>query len=158
SEDIITALGKLRWFCVIARNSSFAYRGGAVPMRRIGEDLGVGYLVDGSVRRSGEGVRITAQLNDVANGSQLWAGRSDRSLAGGFAVEAEIAGAIVAAIEPQVHAAESFRAQRKAPESLDAWDLLMRALSHFWRVTREDNRAAQALLEQAIAIEPGYAK
>jgi len=158
SEDIVTALARLRWLFVIARNSSFGYRGDAVPMQRIGAELGVGYLVEGSVRRSGDRVRITAQLNDVATGSQLWAERYDRHLSDVFAVQGEIAGAIVAAIEPQVYAAESFRAQRKAPESLDAWDLVMRALSHFWRVTREDNRAAQALLEQAIAIEPGYAQ
>jgi TolB-like protein len=158
SEDIITALARLRWFFVIARNSSFAYRGEAVPMRRIGEELGVGYLVEGSVRKSGERVRITAQLNDVATGSQIWAERYDRRLADVFAVQDEITEAIVAAIEPQVYVAENFRARRKTPESLDAWGLVMRALSHFWRVTRDDNRAAQDLLERAIAIDPNYAQ
>jgi tetratricopeptide (TPR) repeat protein len=103
-------------------------------------------------------VRITAQLNDVATGNQLWAERYDRLLSDVFAVQDEITEAIVAAIEPQLYAAENFRTQRKAPESLDAWDLVMRALSHFWRVTREDNAIAQALLEQAIAVEPGYAQ
>jgi TolB-like protein len=156
SEDIITALSKLRWFCVIARNSSFACE--AMPIRRIGEELGVGYLVEGSVRKSGDRVRITAQLNDVATGNQLWAERYDRRLSDVFAVQDEITEAIVAAIEPQLYAAENFRAQRKAPESLDAWDLVMRALSHFWRVTREDNAVAQRLLEQAIAVDPGYAQ
>jgi TolB-like protein len=156
SEDIITALSKLRWFCVIARNSSFACE--SMPMRRIGEELGVGYLVEGSVRKSGDRVRITAQLNDVATGNQLWAERYDRRLSDVFAVQDEITEAVVAAIEPQLYAAENFRAQRKAPESLDAWDLVMRALSHFWRVTREDNAVAQRLLEQAIAIDPDYAQ
>jgi TolB-like protein len=156
SEDIITALSKLRWFHVMARNSSFACE--SMPIKRIGEELGVGYLVEGSVRKSGDRVRITAQLNDVATGNQLWAERYDRHLSDVFAVQDEITGAIVTAIEPQLYAAENFRAQRKAPESLDAWDLVMRALSHFWRVTREDNRIAQTLLEQAIAIEPGYAQ
>jgi TolB-like protein/cytochrome c-type biogenesis protein CcmH/NrfG len=158
SEDIITALSKLRWFMVIARNSTFSYKDKSVPMRQIAEELGVGYLVEGSVRKSGERVRITAQLNDVATGRQLWAERYDRNLADVFAVQDEITEAIVAAIEPQLYAAENFRAQRKPPENLDAWDLVMRALSHYWRVTREDNLAAQKLLEQAIAIDPNYAQ
>src|SRR5262249_30209014 len=154
--DIITALSKVRWFLVIARNSSFLYKGRAVPMKRIAEELGVGYLVEGSVRRSGDLVRITAQLSDVATGRQLWGERYDRSLADVVAVQAETTAAIVAAIEPQVYVAENVHAQRRAPHSLCAWDLVMRALSHFWRVTREDNREAQNLLEQAVAIEPDY--
>jgi TolB-like protein/Flp pilus assembly protein TadD len=158
SEDIITALSKVRWFLVIARNSSFVYKGRAVPMKRIAEELGVGYLVEGSVRRSGDLVRITAQLSDVTTGSQLWGERYDRSLADVFAVQDEITEAIVAAIEPQVYAAENFHAQRKAPHSLRAWDLVMRALSHFWRVTREDNRTAQRLLDEAIALDQHYAQ
>jgi TolB-like protein/cytochrome c-type biogenesis protein CcmH/NrfG len=158
SEDIVTALSKLRWFMVIARNSSFSYKGKSVPMRQVAEELGVGYLVEGSVRKSGDRVRITAQLNDVATGHQLWAERYDRGLADVFAVQDEITEAIVAAIEPQLYAAENFRARRKAPENLDAWDLVMRALSHYWRVTREDNLAAQKLLEQAIAIDAEYAQ
>jgi TolB-like protein/Tfp pilus assembly protein PilF len=158
SEDIITALSKLRWFLVIARNSSFTFKGRAVPMKQIGAELGVRYLVGGSVRKSGECVRITAQLNDVITGNQLWAERYDRRLSDVFAVQDEITDAIVAAIEPQVYAAENFHAQRKAPESLDAWDLVMRALSHYWRVTREDNLSARQLLEQAIAIDPNYAQ
>ncbi len=156
SEDIITALSKLRWFLVIARNSSFIYKGKPAHMKEIGADLGVGYVVEGSVRKSGDRVRITAQLNDVATGSHVWAERYDRSLADVFAVQDEITEAIVAAIEPQLYAAENFRAQRKPPGSLDAWDLVMRALSHFWRVTRQDNVVAQALLEKAISIDPNY--
>jgi TolB-like protein/cytochrome c-type biogenesis protein CcmH/NrfG len=156
SEDIITALSKLRWFFVIARNSSFMYKGKAVHMKQVAEELGVGYVVEGSVRKGGDRVRITAQLNDVATGSHLWAERYDRGLADVFAVQDEITEAIVAAIEPQLYAAENFRAQRKPPDSLDAWDLVMRALSHYWRVTRQDNVVAQALLEKAIAIDPNY--
>jgi TolB-like protein/Tfp pilus assembly protein PilF len=156
SEDIITALSKLRWFFVIARNSSFVYKGRAVHLKQVAEELGVGYVVEGSVRKSGERVRITAQLNDVATGSHVWAERYDRSLADVFAVQDEITEAIVAAIEPQIYAAENFRAERKAPESLDAWDLVMRALSYYWRVTRQDTVVAQALLEKAIAIDPNY--
>jgi TolB-like protein len=156
SEDIITALSKLRWFFVIARNSSFTYKGKAVHMKQVGTELGVGYVLEGSVRRGGDRVRITAQLNDVSTGSHLWAEKYDRELADVFAVQDEITEAIVAAIEPQLYAAENFRAQRKPPDSLDAWDLVMRALSHYWRVTRQDNVVAQALLEKAIAIDPTY--
>jgi TolB-like protein len=156
SEDIITALSKLRWFFVIARNSSFIYKGKAVHLKQVAEELGVGYVVEGSVRKGGDRVRITVQLNDVATGSHIWAERYDRDLADVFAVQDEITEAIVAAIEPQVYAAENFRAQRKPPDSMDAWDLVMRALSHYWRVTRQDNVVAQALLEKAIAIDPNY--
>jgi len=156
SEDIITALSKLRWFLVIARNSSFIYKGKAVHMKQIAEELGVRYVVEGSVRKGGDRVRITAQLNDVATGSHLWAERYDRELADIFAVQDEITENIVATIEPKLYAAESFRAQRKPPDSLDAWDLVMRALSHYWRVTRQDHVVAQALLEKAIAIDLNY--
>src|SRR6202047_2178841 len=156
SEDIITALSKLRWFFVIARNSSFIYKGNAVHMKQIAEELGVGYVVEGSVRKVGDRVRITVQLNDVATGSHVWAERYDRGIADVFAVQDEITEAIVAAIEPQVYAAENFRAKRKPPDSMDAWDLVMRALSHYWRVTRQDNVVAQALLEKAISIDPNY--
>ncbi|WP_027551914.1 winged helix-turn-helix domain-containing protein [Bradyrhizobium sp. Cp5.3] len=158
SEDIITALSKLRWFFVIARNSSFIYKGRTVHLRQVAKELGVRYVVEGSVRKGGGRVRITAQLNDVATGSHLWAERYDRELADVFAVQDEITEAIVAAIEPQLYAAESFRAQRKPPDSMDAWDLLMRALSHYWRVTRQDHVVAQALLEKAIALDPNYGK
>ncbi|QHO72792.1 hypothetical protein ACH79_09320 [Bradyrhizobium sp. CCBAU 051011] len=156
SEDIITALSKLRWFYVIARNSSFIYKQKSVHHRQIGEELGVGYVVEGSVRKDGDHVRITAQLVDVATGSHLWAERYDRNLADVFAVQDEITQAVVAAIEPQLYAAEDFRARRKTPDNMDAWDLVMRALSHYWRVTRQDNLVAQALLEKAIAVDPAY--
>ncbi|WP_441233494.1 winged helix-turn-helix domain-containing protein [Bradyrhizobium sp. 930_D9_N1_4] len=158
SEDIITALSKLRWFFVVARNSSFIYKGRAVHMHEVARELGVRYVLEGSVRRSGDRLRISAQLNDVSTGSHLWAERYDRDLADIFAVQDEITEAIVAAIEPQLYAAESFRAQQKPPGSLDAWDLVMRALSHYWRITREDNAAAQGLLEQATTIDPAYGK
>jgi TolB-like protein/cytochrome c-type biogenesis protein CcmH/NrfG len=156
SEDIITALSKLRWFSVIARNSSFTYKGKAVNIKQVADALGVNYVLEGSVRKLGERVRITAQLNDVLTGSHIWAERYDREVADVFAVQDEITEAIVSAIEPQIYAAENFRAQRKAPDSLDAWELVMRALSHFWRVTRHDNGIAQELLEKAIAIDANY--
>jgi tetratricopeptide (TPR) repeat protein len=108
------------------------------------------------VRKSGEQVRITAQLNDVTTGSHIWAEHYDRNLTDVFAVQDDITESIVAAVEPQLYAAESFRARRKLPDSMDAWDLVMRALSYYWRVTRQDNVVAQALLEKAIAIDPHY--
>jgi TolB-like protein len=156
SEDIITALSKLRWFYVIARNSSFIYKSKPVHIKQVGQELGVGYVVEGSVRKEGNRVRIAAQLNDVVTGVHIWSEHYDRSLADVFAVQDEITQAIVAAIEPQLYAAENFRARRKAPDSMDAWDLVMRALSHYWRVTRQDNMVAQALLEKAISIDPNY--
>jgi TolB-like protein len=156
SEDIITALSRLRWLFVIARNSSFVFKGKSVNLKQVAAELGVGYVVEGSVRRAGERLRITAQLNDAATGGHIWAERYDSGLADVFAVQDEITNAIVAAIEPQIYAAENFRAQRKSPDSLDAWDLVMRALSHYWRVTRQDNVVAQALLEKASALDPHY--
>jgi TolB-like protein/class 3 adenylate cyclase/cytochrome c-type biogenesis protein CcmH/NrfG len=158
SEDIITALSKLRSFAVIARNSSFIYKGKSVHIKQVADELGVGYVVEGSVRRGGDRVRITAQLNDATTGSHLWAERYDREFADVFAVQDEITEAIVAAIEPRLYAAENFRISRKPPDNMDAWELLMRALSHFWRVTREDNVVAQALLEKAVAIDPNYGR
>jgi TolB-like protein len=156
SEDIIAALSKLRWFFVIARNSSFTYKGKAVHMNQIAEELGVRYVLEGSVQKDGDRVRITAQLIDVLSGSHIWAERYDRDLGDVFAVQDEITEAIVASIEPQLYAAENFRARRKAPDSLDAWELVMRALSHHWRLTREDTVVAQAMLEKAISIDPNF--
>jgi len=156
TEDIVTALSKLRWFFVIARNSSFTYKGRPVHIKQVATELGVRYVVEGSVRRSGDRVRITAQLNDTATGSHLWAEHYDRDLVDVFAVQDEITDAIVAAIEPQIYAAEDSHGRRKPPSSVDAWDLVMQALSHHWRVTRADSAAAQALLQQAIAIDPNY--
>jgi len=156
SEDIISALSKLRWFLVIARNSSFLYKGKSVHIKQVAEELGVDYVVEGSVRNVGNRVRISAQLNDVATSSHLWAERYEGSLGDVFALQDEITNSIVAAIEPQLYAAESFHAERKPPNSMDAWDLVMRAMSYYWRVTRQDNFVAQAFLEKAVAIDPNY--
>ena len=156
SEDIITALSKLRWFLVIARNSSFIFKDKPVNLSRVAAELSVRYVVEGSVRKSGDRVRITVQLNDVATGSHIWAERYDRDIVDVFAVQDEITEAIVSKIEPQLYLAENFRARSKPPESMDAWDLVMRSLSHYWRLTRQDNLVAQALLEKAIALDPEY--
>jgi TolB-like protein len=156
SEDLTTALSRLRWFWVVARNSAFIYKGRSAPLKQVAEELGVGYVVEGSVRRSGDRMRVTAQLNDASTGGQIWAEHYDRSLADVFAVQDEITEAVVASIEPQLYAAEFLHAKRKPPDSLDAWELVMRAMAHYWRVTRQDNLAAQALLRRAVALDPDY--
>ena len=158
SEDLITALSKLRWFFVIARNSSFIYKGKAVHMKQVGEELGAGYVVEGSVRKSGDRVRITVQLNDVANGSHVWAERYDRDAADVFAVQDEITEAIVAAIEPQLYAAENFRARRKPPSSMDAWELVMRAMSHYGQVSPQDQPSRRICCRRRSRSTPTTAR
>ena len=119
-EEIITALSRLRWFFVIARNSTFTYKGRAVDVKQVGRELGVRYVLEGSVRKAGNRVRITAQLVEAATGNHVWAERYDRELTDIFATQDEITERVVAAIEPQLYAAERFRGHRKTPESLDA--------------------------------------
>ena len=158
SEDIISALSRLRGFFVIARNSSFTYKGKPVDVKQIGRELGIRYLVEGSVRKSGSRVRITAQLIDTTNAAHLWAERYDRDLTDIFAVQDEITDGVVASIEPELYAAESLRSRSKAPANLDAWDLVMRAMWHIAHYTAEDLRAAHEFLEQAIEQDPRYAR
>lgn len=157
AEDIITALSRMRWFFVSARNSSFTYKGGAVDIKQVARELGVQYVLEGSVRKAGNRVRITVQLIDAMNGNHLWADRFDRELNDIFVVQDEITETVVATIEPQLYVAESNRAKRKNPESLDAWDLVMRAMPHLWRMTGAENLVAQELLEAAIDRDPDYA-
>jgi TolB-like protein len=155
-EDITTALSKLRWFFVIARNSSFAYKGRAVDVKQVGRELGVRYVLEGSVRKGGNRLRITAQLVEAETGNHVWAERYDRDIGDIFAVQDEITERVVAAIEPELYAAEYIRSQRKAPESLDAWECVIRALSAFSQITSESRTEAERLCRQAIAIAPGY--
>jgi adenylate cyclase len=155
-EDITTALSKIRWFFVIARNSSFTYQGRAVDVKEVGRELGVRYVLEGSVRRSGNRLRITAQLVDAATGNHVWAERYDRDIADIFAVQDEITERVVAAIEPELYAAEHVRSQRKPPDSLDAWECVIRALSCIGQGTREGIAEAEALCRRAIAIAPTY--
>ena len=155
-EEIITALSKLHWFFVIARNSSFTYKGRAIDVKQVGHELGVRYVLEGSVRKGGNSLRITAQLVDAATGNHLWAERYDRDLNDIFAVQDEITERVVAAIEPELYAAENIRSRRKPPESLDAWECVIRALTCIGLGTREANREAEALCRRAIAIFPGY--
>ncbi len=157
-EEIITALSKIRWFFVIARNSTFTYKGRAVDVKQVGRELGVRYVLEGSVRKSGNRIRVTAQLVEAATGNHVWAERYDRDLADIFAVQDEITERVVAAIEPELYAAEQVRSQGKPPDSLDAWECVIRALSCIGQGTRDGITHAEALCRRAIAITPGYGR
>jgi TolB-like protein/Flp pilus assembly protein TadD len=154
TEDIITALSKFRWFFVIARNSTFTYKGKTVDVKAVAQDLGVRYVLEGSVRKAGSRVRITAQLIDVPTSHHVWAERYDRDLKDIFAVQDEITENIVTAIGPEFLSAEMRRAQRRDVRSLDAWDLIMRAAFHHSRYRKEDVAEAQRLLRKAIELDP----
>ena len=156
-EDIITGLSRIRWLFVIARNSSVTYKGRAVDVTQVGRELGVRYVLKGSVRKVGTRVRITSQLIEASTGRHLWAERYDRDLQDIFALQDEITMNVVAAIEPNVRQAEIERVKRKRPENLDAYDLVLRAIPHASAATPEEASQALALLERAIALEPDYA-
>jgi adenylate cyclase len=158
TEDIITGLARLRWLFVIARNSSFVYKGQAVDVRQVAQDLGVRYLLEGSVRTAGERIRITGQLIDAETGKHIWAEKYDRELRDVFAVQDEITEQVVAAVEPHLYAEEGFRAAGKPPDSIDAWGLAVRALSLISKLERERNDEAQILLRRAIDMDAGYAR
>ena len=157
SEDIITGLSKLRWFFVIARNSSFAYKGKAVDVKRAARELGVRYVLEGSVRKGGNRVRITAQLIDAATGNHIWADRYDGDLTDIFALQDEITKKVVAVIEPKLLEAEGIRSQNRSPEDLGAWDMVIHANSLFWRLTKPEGEAAIAILRKAVERYPDYA-
>lgn len=157
TEDIITALSRLRWFFVIARNSTFVYKGQAVNVKQVGRDLGVRYVLEGSVRKSGPRVRITCQLLDGISGNHIWSERYDRELTDIFALQDEITASVTSAIEPKLLAAEGIRSEARSIEDLDAWDLVARALSHFWKLTAADSATAIAILRQAVEHYPNYA-
>jgi adenylate cyclase len=157
-EDITTALSRIRWFFVIARNSTFTYKGRAVDVKQVGRELGVRYVLEGSVRKSGNRIRVTAQLVEAETGNHVWAERYDRDLADIFAVQDEITERVVAAIEPELYTAEHVRSQSKPPDSLDAWECVIRALSLIGQGTRDENTEAEALCRRAIAIAPSYAR
>jgi adenylate cyclase len=156
-EDIITALSRLRWLFVIARNSSFTYRGRAVSVKQVGHELGVRYVLEGSVRRAGNRVRITAQLIEAATATHIWSERYDRDLADIFALQDEITESVVGAIEPELLRIEELRATRKSPESMDAWDHYMRGMWRFSQFSPDDVRQAEPLMRQAILIDPKLA-
>ena len=156
-EDIITGLSRIKWIFVIARNSSFAYRGGQMDVKQVGRELGVRYVLEGSVRRSADRVRIGAQLIDTDSGAHIWADRYDRALDDIFAVQDELTINVVGIIEPTLRKAEIDRARRKRPDSLDAYDLYLRALPFTFTAMPQDADKALTLLERAIDLEPDYA-
>jgi len=157
SEDLITALSKIRWFFVIARNSSFTYKGQAVEVTRVADELGVRYVIEGSVRKAGTRVRISAQLIDATTGRHVWAERYDRSLVDIFELQDEMTQTIVGAVEPELSAAERERAVRKPPESLDAWEVYQRGLWHLWSFTKDDMTEAQRLFRHVHELDPTFA-
>jgi TolB-like protein/DNA-binding SARP family transcriptional activator len=155
-EDIITALSRIKWFFVIARNSSFTYKGRAVNVGQVGRELGVRYVLEGSVRKADGRVRITAQLAEAASGNHIWADKFDGALADIFDLQDQITRNVVAAIEPSLRHAEIERARRKPTEALDAYDCFLRALPPFYSLTREGVEEALKLLERAIEIDPRF--
>ena len=156
-EDIITGLCRIKWIFVIARNSSFAYRDRVTDVKRVGRELGVRYVLEGSVQRSGDRIRIAAQLVDAVTGSHIWADRYDRALGDIFALQDDLTISVVGVIEPTLRKAEIERARRKRPGSLDAYDLYLRALPLTFTAMPQDADRALALLEEAVALEPDYA-
>ena len=158
AEDLITALSRLRGFFVIARNSTFAYKGKAPDIRKVARELGVRYVLEGSVRRAGDRLRVTAQLIDATTGAHVWAERYDRGIADIFAVQDEITQNVVGSIETQVYAAENVRSQSRPTESLDAWGCVIRAMPYMWKWAAGDNEMAMGLLKRALEADPDYAR
>ncbi|HXP05434.1 MAG TPA: adenylate/guanylate cyclase domain-containing protein [Stellaceae bacterium] len=156
-EDITTAIARVPWLFVVARNSSFAYKGKSPDLRQVGRELGVRYVLEGSVRKAGNRVRITGQLIDTTTGGHLWADRIDGGLDDIFELQDRVASSVVGAIEPRLRLAEIERAVRKPPQSLDVHDLYWRALAQFHKSTAESFRETVRLLQEALAIDPSYA-
>ena len=156
-EDIITALSRIRWLFVIARNSSFTYKGRAVDVKQVGRELGVRYVLEGSVRKAANRVRITGQLIDATTGAHLWAERFEGTLDDIFELQDQVAESVVGAIAPQLERAEIERAKRKPTESLDAYDYYLRGMANFHRGTREAIDEALALFHKAIELDPDFA-
>ena len=147
----------MKWLYVIARNSSFAYKGRAVDVKQVGRELGIRYVLEGSLRKAGDRIRITCQLIETANGTHVWAERYDRPLGNIFEVQDEITLSVVGAIEPSLRQAEIERAKRKRPDSLDAYDLYLRALPHAQVAMPGDGEKALLWLQKSLALEPDYA-
>jgi len=158
TEDIITALSKVRWFFVIARNSSFGYKGKSPDIRQVGRELGVRYVLEGSVRRAGDRVRITAQLIDAITGNHIWAERYDRDIIDIFAVQDEITERVAGAIEPELLKIEGERAATRSSAEMSAWGLVRQGMWHFHQVTRATHLRARELFRDAIKLDPQIAE
>ena len=156
-EEIITALSRMRWLFVIARNSSFAYRGRAVDVKQVGRELGVRYVLEGSVRRAGSRVRIVGHLIDVGTGVHLWADRVEGEAEDIFALQDQVTASVVGAIAPELEKAEIVRARRKPTASLDAYDYYLRGLAEVHKWKREANAEALRLFRRAIELDPNFA-
>ncbi|MFQ6022952.1 MAG: tetratricopeptide repeat protein, partial [Acidiferrobacterales bacterium] len=157
TEDLITALSKIRWLFVIARNSTFTYKGRAVEVKQVASELGVRYVLEGSVRTAGNRMRISAQLIDATTGHHVWAERYDREPKDIFDLQDEMTQTIAAAVEPEVGAAERDRALRKPPENLDAWETYQRGLWHMLSFAKDDNIEARRLFRRAQELDPRFA-
>jgi len=156
TQDIIAALSRLRWFLVIAWNSTFVYKGKSVEIKRIGQELDVRYVLGGSVRKAENRVRVTVELVDTKSGIQHWAEKYDYELTDIFKLQDEITQSVAAAILPELVAAEGIRSQNRSSEDLSAWDLVMRALTHYGRMTTRESETAIELLRQAVQQHPDY--
>jgi TolB-like protein len=156
-EDIITGLSRIKWLFVIARNSSFVYKAKPVDIRQVGRELGVRYVLEGSVRKAGGRLRITGQLIEAETGAHIWADRYDGTLEDVFDLQDKITTAIIGILEPNIQRAEVERARRKRPDNLDAYDLFLRAVPHFASVMPEDAKVGMVFLERALALDPQYA-
>ena len=155
-EEIITALSRVRWFFVIARNSSFTYKGRSVDIRQVGRELGVRYVLEGSIRKAGNRVRITGQLIEAASGRHVWADRFDGELADIFDLQDRITESVVGAIEPSLSRAEIERASAKPTDDLDAYDLYLRAMANHFALTRPASDEALRLLDRALELDRNY--
>jgi adenylate cyclase len=156
-EEIITALSRFRQLFVIARNSSFTYKGRAVDVKQVGRELGVRYVLEGSVRKAANRVRITGQLVDVTTGANLWADRFDGALEDIFELQDQVTTSVVGQIAPQLEEAEIERAKRKPTESLDAYDYFLRGMASLYQWTRENISEALSLFYRAIELDPDFA-
>ncbi|HXQ51310.1 MAG TPA: adenylate/guanylate cyclase domain-containing protein [Stellaceae bacterium] len=156
-EDIITALSRIKWMFVIARNSTFVFKGKPIDVKQVGRELGVRYVLEGSVRKATNRVRITGQLIDATTGTHIWADRFEGALENIFELQDQVTASVVGAIEPAMRAADMLRAQPKPTSSLDAYDYYLRALAAFHRTTRSDIADALAMCRAAIAIDQRYA-
>jgi TolB-like protein len=156
-EDIITGLSRIKWLFVIARNSSFTYKGKAVDIRQVGRELGVRYVLEGGVRKAGNRLRITAQLIEAETGAHLWADRFDGGIDDVFDLQDQITDKVIGIVEPSLQRSEIERARRKRPENLDAYDFYLRAVPHLVDLGPAGARIAAGLLEEALKLEPGYA-
>jgi adenylate cyclase len=155
--EIITGLSRIKWLFVISRNSTFIYKGKPIDLKIVGRELGVRYVLEGSVRRSGEQVRVTGQLIDSETAAHVWAAHYDGRLSDIFTLQDEMTMSVIGAVEPTLRKAEIERAKRKRPENLDAYDLFLRALPSVITCMPEDAAKALPLLEKAVQLEPDYA-